>query len=208
MSEQFLALVPIYGVPVIALCVMLSCLGVPLPSALIMLVGGSLVASGDLPYAPTVGACLTAACTSDQIGYWTGRIGGSRLVSRYAARGTKSRRLVRRARGYLHRRGAIAIFLTRWLLAMIGPYVNPVAGAAGMRWKVFTLSAIPGQMIWVNFYIFLGFMFAKNIVAVAQIAGNASGFLAAGVVALFLGWRITRIVQGRRRRSIKPRGRM
>lgn len=212
MNEQFLALVPVYGIPVMALIVFLACLGIPMPAAVIMLFGGSLAASGDLPMLPTILACLAAACTSDQIGYWVGRKGGAKYLARFAARGPKRQRLVDRAQDYLERRGVFAIFFTRWLLAQISPYINPIAGAAGMRWRAFTVAAVCGQIVWVSAYNFLGFIFSRNIIAVAHVAGNATGFLAAGVISLALFWYITRVLhfsikRRRRRRYLKPRGR-
>ena len=161
---------------------------------------------------PTIAACFSAACTSDQIGYWVGRKGGAKYVERFAARGPKRQRLVDRAQDYLERRGVLAIFFTRWLLAQFGPYINPVAGAAGMRWRAFTPASLCGQIIWVSSYNLLGFIFSRNMIAVAQVAGNASGFLAAGAATLFLFWYITRVLhysikRRRRRRYLKPRGR-
>ncbi|WP_180900165.1 DedA family protein [Martelella soudanensis] len=212
MNEQFLALVPVYGIPVMALIVFLGCLGIPMPAAVIMLFGGSLAASGDLPMLPAIAACFAAASTSDQIGYWVGRKGGAKYVERFAARGPKRQRLVDRAQDYLERRGVLAIFFTRWLLAQFGPYINPVAGAAGMRWRAFSAASVCGQIIWVSTYSLLGFMFSRNIIAVAHVAGNATGFLAAGVISLALFWYITRVLhfsikRRRRRRYLKPRGR-
>lgn len=212
MNEQFLSLVPVYGIPVIALIVMLGCLGIPMPAAVIMLFGGSLAASGDLPMLPTIAACFAAACTSDQIGYWVGRKGGARYVASFAARGPKRQRLVDRAEDYLERRGVLAIFFTRWLLAQISPYINPVAGAAGMRWRAFSLASVSGQIIWVSTYNILGFIFSRNIIAVAHVAGNATGFLVAGVISIVLFWYITRVLhysikRRKRRRYLKPRGR-
>lgn len=208
MTEQFLALLPIYGTPVIALTVFFACCGIPLPAAVMMLLGGSLVAAGEIPPWALFPACLAAACSGDQVGYWVGRLRGTGVVTRLAARGPKQRKLVLRARRYLRRRGTLAIFLTRWALAMIGPYVNPVAGATGMRWKTFVSAAIPGQIIWVGGYTLLGYAFSQNIIAVAQIAGNISGFLAAGVVAAFLGWHLLRLIRYGRPRFIKPRSRL
>ncbi|TCT33084.1 DedA family protein [Martelella mediterranea] len=211
MSEQFLALIPVYGTPVIALTVFLACCGIPLPAAVMMLLGGSLVATGDIPLWALFPACFAAACSGDQFGYWLGRLRGTEVVERLANRGPKQRRLIDRARAFLDRRGVIAIFLTRWLLAMIGPYVNPVAGAAGMRWKSFVSAAVPGQVLWVGGYTLLGYTFSQNIIAVAQIAGNASVFLAAGFIALILGRRLLkillRILHKDRPRFIKPRSR-
>ncbi|MEO2038475.1 MAG: DedA family protein [Martelella sp.] len=212
MNDQFLALVPVYGIPVMALIVFLACLGIPMPAAVIMLFGGSLAASGDLPMLPAIAACLAAASTSDQIGYWVGRKGGAKYLARFAARGPKRQRLVDRAQDYLERRGVFAIFFTRWLLAQISPYINPVAGAAGMRWRAFTIAAICGQTVWVSTYNLLGFTFSRNIIAVAHVMGNATGFLAAGVISLALFWYITRVLhfslkKRRRKRYLKPRGR-
>ncbi|WP_176082444.1 DedA family protein [Martelella sp. HB161492] len=211
MSDQILALVPLYGVPVMALAVMLSCIGIPIPAALVMLIGGSMVATGEMSPGPSYIASLLAATAGDQIGFWVGRLGGRPMIEKFTRDRPKRVAMVQRAHDFTEKRGALAIFLTRWLLAMIGPYVNPVAGASGMRWRIFSIAAFAGEILWVGIYIGLGYTFSHNIVAVAQIAGNASGFIAAGLATLFLGWRITRVLhmslKNGKRRFLKPRGR-
>ncbi len=54
-----------------------------------------------------------------------------------------------------------------------------------------------GELFWVGGYTGLGVTFSDNVMTIAEIAGDLSGFLAAGVVALYLGWRIMRIVQNK-----------
>lgn len=80
-----------------------------------------------------------------------------------------------------------------------------------MRWRAFVSAAVPGQVLWVGGYTLLGYTFSQNIIAVAQIAGNASVFLAAGVIALFLGRHLLRVLfrllYKKRPRFIKPRSR-
>ena len=44
-----------------------------------------------------------------------------------------------------------------------------------------------GEIVWVTAYIGMGYAFAGQMTAVAEIAGHASGFLAAAAVAADLG---------------------
>ncbi|MDA7428888.1 VTT domain-containing protein [Primorskyibacter aestuariivivens] len=109
-----------------------------------------------------------------------------------------------RARALVARRGAIGVFFSTWLLAPLGPYVNFIAGATGLGWGQFTLWDAAGEAIWVLAYIGLGYAFANQLSAVADIASSASGFLAAGAVALGLGallWSRVRKIRQQQRKA-------
>jgi hypothetical protein len=41
-------------------------------------------------------------------------------------------RPIARARDLLAKRGAVVVFLSRWLISALGPYVGPAACASGM----------------------------------------------------------------------------
>ena len=58
MTETLLALVPTYGLYIVALATALSCLALPIPSSLIMLTAGAFVASEDLNGTATFATAL------------------------------------------------------------------------------------------------------------------------------------------------------
>jgi membrane protein DedA with SNARE-associated domain len=89
--------------------------------------------------------------------------------------------------GYVGRRGSAAVFLSRWFVAALGPYVNLAAGAARLPWSKFTFWGIAGEAVWVALYVGLGHSFTGNLEAASAMALNIPGFLAAGAVAPGLG---------------------
>ena len=69
MTDTFMALAPIYGLPFLALITALSCLGLPAPASVVMMLMGSFAAAGDFPLLAVVATALTAAVSGDQLGF-------------------------------------------------------------------------------------------------------------------------------------------
>ncbi len=183
MTDWLLGLVPTYGLWLLAASTFLSCLALPIPASILMLAAGGFVAAGDLPLAGSVGAALAGAVGGDQVGYLAGRRGGAGLLARLGARAAP----ISRARDLLARRGGGAVFLSRWLVSALGPYVNLAAGAAGLPWARFTLWGALGEAVWVGLYIGLGRAFTGNLAAASDLAVRVLGLLGAAVLALGLG---------------------
>jgi len=186
MNETLFQLLALYGVPLLALTTLASCLAMPVPSSLMMLTGGAFVATGDLALIPVASGALTGAILGDQAGYVLGRRGGGWLDTHLTHR-PKRQRLFERARTFTHKRGGPGIFLTRWLFSPLGPYANLAAGASGLAWARFTFWGIAGEVVWVTVYVGLGYGFADNISMGAELATQALGFLAALGLTIFLG---------------------
>ena len=182
MTDWLLALVPQYGVWLLAVCTFLSCLALPVPASILMLAAGGFVAAGDLSLTGSVAAALAGAVAGDQAGYFGGRWGGSGLIDRMGSRVAP----LAKATELLSTRGGIAVYLSRWLVSALGPYVNLAAGAARQPWATFSLWCIAGEATWVGLYLGLGYAFTGNIEAASSIALELLGFLCAGAVALGL----------------------
>lgn len=196
MTEQLLALLPLYGLPLLAAVTALSCLGLPLPASVFMMLMGAFAASGDFNLFGVFATAFAAALSGDQAGFAVGRLSGATIITRLAK--TPSRReTLARAEARINSHGPVAVFLTRWLLAPLGPYVNLIAGATAFSWTRFTVYGVAGELFWVGGYTGLGVIFSDNVMSIAQIVGDLSGFLAAGAIALYLGWRIVTILRHR-----------
>lgn len=200
MIDTLLGLVPVYGLVIVGLATFLSCPAVPIPSSLIMLTAGAFVAAGDLSGPAVAAVALGGAVLGDQVGYALGRAGSSRLSR---LRG-KSAEMVAKASAMAEQHGVWAVFISRWLLSPLGPYMNLVAGAARMRWLPFTLSDVAGEVVWVTLYLGAGYTFAGQIELIAEIAGNFSGALAAGAVALGLGLWLRALMRSEKRQRTRP----
>ncbi len=182
MSETFFSLVSTYGAYVIFASAFLSCLLVPIPTSLMMLSGGAFVASGDLVLWHVLVAAFAGACLGDQCGYAIGRFGGAKVL-KFLARGQARKAALARAEALVDRRGGLGVFLSTWLIAPLGPWVNFIAGGTGLDWRRYSLADVTGEAIWVAVYIGLGFAFSSQIETVAEIAGNIVGLIAALAVA-------------------------
>lgn len=191
MTETLLALVPEWGALLIALVNFLACLALPLPASLFMLAAGAFAAAGDLAVLPLWIGALCGALLGDQCGFWLGRGFGPHVLA-HLRRRRRTAALVNRAVDWLDQRRLPAIFLSRWLVSALCPYVNFSAGAARITWPGFTLPAVAGTCIWVSIYIGLGYSFSSHIQELGSVLGNLGAAIASGVVAVLIGrtlWR-------------------
>jgi membrane-associated protein len=181
-TEFVLSLLAGWGLPVLALACLLSCLAIPVPTSLLMLAAGAFAAAGLVPLWGVVGAALAGAVVGDQAGFALGRLAGPAIQARLVRTPARAR-LMDRARDSMIGNGMLTVFLTRWLVSPLGPYVNLLAGAAAMSWGRFTLAAIAGEAVWVGLYVGLGQAFSGRIETVAALASDATGLITAILVA-------------------------
>jgi membrane-associated protein len=186
MTDWLLALVPTYGLWLIAVTTLASCLALPIPASIIMLAAGGFVAAGDLVFWQVVGAALTGAVAGDQLGYLAGRRGGAPFLDR-VARAPARAKVIDKARATMEARGGIAVFLSRWLFSPLGPYVNLISGAMRHDWLRFTLWGVLGEMVWCGLYIMMGRAFAGNLSAASDMLGSILGLVATLTAVIGLG---------------------
>src|SRR5262245_48671946 len=82
LTDQLLAWLAFYGVPVLFAAVAVSSLGLPLPATLMLIVAGSFVQQGEMSQVRVVAASVIAGVLGDMAGYMVGRWGGRRLAER------------------------------------------------------------------------------------------------------------------------------
>jgi membrane protein DedA with SNARE-associated domain len=203
LTDIFLALLPTWGPVLLLVATFLSCLALPIPASLMMLAAGAFAAGGDLVLSSCIAGAFAGAVAGDQTGFLIGR-GGGRLLPRLTAGSPARSRLLERARAFADRRGRLGVFLSRWLFSPLGPYVNLIGGATGMGWWGFTLAGVAGEAVWVTVYVMAGYAFADRIDTLAALAGNLSGAVTAGAVALALGVVLIRALRRDRARQSRP----
>ncbi|MEF2071792.1 DedA family protein [Consotaella aegiceratis] len=195
MSDELLALAVSHGAPLVMAVVAASCLGLPVPSSLLMLVSGSLIGAGEFDLGTIALGCLAAAVLGDQIGFFLGRTVGGYLIA-YLVRHESLQEPIERAKTLVGSRGGPGVFFSRWLASPLGPYVNLIAGSMSMRWLRFTAFGVAGELVWVALYVGLGLVFGNYVSEIAELASNASAFIAAGIVAAGLGLYLWRSARG------------
>ncbi|MCU0904068.1 MAG: DedA family protein [Tabrizicola sp.] len=187
MTDWLLAMVPQYGLWLLAATTFLSCLALPFPASILMLTAGGFAAAGDLVLWQAFLAAAAGGIAGDQLGYWAGRGFGATVLARLRADPERDR-LLARADAMMDRRGVIAVFLSRWLVSPLGPYVNLIAGSTHYRWVRFTAAGVAGESVWAGLYVGTGYGFAGNVAAASQALGSALGMIGGAGAVLALGY--------------------
>ena len=187
MREQLLALVAQYGSPALFAVVMVASLGAPLPIALLLIVTGSLAEQGAMNLWTAIIVAGTGSVLGDLGGYAIRALGRDpELINRFtSAIGGRDRleEIQERAR----RNAGLYIFLTRWLLSPLGPWVNLASGIARYPWGRFLLWDVLGEFFGVALYISLGQIFSDRVLALDSVLGDVTWGILALTVALLVG---------------------
>ncbi|MCV2403972.1 DedA family protein [Marinomonas sp. C2222] len=172
MTEYVLALVPEYGLYLIFIVVMIACLGIPLPSAILVLTSGSLAAAEDLNIWQVFAVTFFAFSLGDQLSFNVARWAGPSLLVRMQKINRLSLLIVKSER-MLDKHGALAIVLSRTIFSPVGPYIAYVSGAVRMSWPVFSSSSVIGAFLWTTAYTLMGYLFATDLPQVSNLVISA-----------------------------------
>lgn len=178
MTDVLLALIPTYGLGLLALVVALSCLAVPLPASAMVLAAGGFSAAGDLVLWQVIATAFGGFVLGDQTAYRIGRKRGVRIVEGLRRR-KRMARPIARAEDMIARRGPQAVFLSRTVLSPLGPYMTYLSGAGGLSWRSYTLAALPGAALWTLAYAGLGYGLADSLAQSTELLWSGLGALAA-----------------------------
>jgi membrane protein DedA with SNARE-associated domain len=185
MTETLYALVSTYGLWVVGASAFLSCLAVPIPTSIVMLTAGAFAGAGDFETWQVFAVGWIAAVLGDHAGFQIGRAGGPVLVAKLSRRPARAR-LVARAQKLVQTHGATGVFLSTWLFAPLGPWVNLIAGAGGLPRRRFSVPDAAGEAIWVGAYTGLGVAFGARLEALTALVADWSGMVMALGVAIGL----------------------
>ncbi|HLA11774.1 MAG TPA: VTT domain-containing protein [Pyrinomonadaceae bacterium] len=136
MTDQLLALLTSYGLPALFFLVLISAVGFPLPVTLLLIASGSFVSQGEMELWHVLMIASAGAIVGDQLGYGFGRWAGPRLVHRITKR-FGGREKIKRAEAFSTLWGSAGIFLSRWLVTPLGPWLNLTSGLSAYPWARF-----------------------------------------------------------------------
>jgi membrane protein DedA with SNARE-associated domain len=194
LTDQVLAALLTYGLPVLFGVILICSVGIPFPISLMLVAAGSFVEQGEMKLWQVIAVASGAAVLGDQIGYGLSRWGGRRLISRIS-RGIGAENKIKEAEALSKRWSGAGIFFSRWLITALGPWVNVASGIAGYPWLRFLLWDVFGEVLWVLLYVCIGYAFSNRVQAIAEILGNLSWVIVGLIVAVILGWQLVRYVR-------------
>ncbi|HSS22314.1 MAG TPA: DedA family protein [Pyrinomonadaceae bacterium] len=188
-TDQVLAALLVYGLPVLFGVILVCSAGIPFPISLMLVVAGSFVEQGEFKLWQVIAVASLAAVLGDQIAYGLSRWAGRRVVNRIGRRiGADAQ--IKQAESFTKRWGGAGIFLSRWLVTALGPWVNLASGIAAFPWRRFLLWDIVGEVLWVILYVGIGYIFSNRVQAVRDILGNLTWVILGLMGAIILGWKV------------------
>jgi membrane-associated protein len=189
LTDQVLAALLLYGLPVLFGVILICSVGIPFPVSLMLVAAGSFVQQGDMKLWQVIVVASVAAIAGDQVAYCLARWGGRRLIGR-VSRSIGVEAQIKQAEALTRQWSGTGIFLSRWLVTALGPWVNVTSGIAGYPWQRFLLWDVLGEVLWVVLYVTLGYIFSGRVQAMVDILGNLAWVVVGLIVAIILGWKL------------------
>lgn len=191
--DPILTLILNYGYPIVAMCVLCSYIGIPIPTDAILLAAGSFSVDGTLNIFLLIPMVAFLAIIGDLFGYFLGKQFGYLIINKFTKKLGLTQSKLNSVEGFLGKWGMWAVFLTRWLLTPLGIPINIVAGISKFSIKKFLLIVVIGELIWSGLFIYLGFLFGANWISLFDYIEQAPTilvFITLGVISCVVGLKI------------------
>ncbi len=196
-SDQLLAALALYGLPVLFSVNLATSLGIPIPGSFLLIAAGAFAEQGQMSLPWVIILAWLGAVLGDNAGYLLGRWGGRNLAMKISGWLRIQHRLPA-VEAAAHKWGGASIFFSRWLFGFMGPPLNLVCGMICYPYPRFLAYDIAGELVGVLIYVAGGILFSENVQALISLLGNL-GWAAAGlVIALFIGWLLLRYLRQKR----------
>jgi membrane protein DedA with SNARE-associated domain len=143
----------------------LDSFGIPIPSEVLLVIGGTLSATGRFNLLAVFLIGTFAQVVGGLAGYAIGKYGGLPILERYGKYVLISRRDLAKAHAAFEKYGPLMTMVGRCLPVVRGFIAYP-AGIAGMRLDKFILFTTIGAAIWSAIFVWAGFTVGNNLAAI------------------------------------------
>lgn len=172
-----------HGYTLLFAAVFLEAIGLPLPAALALLVGGAAAATGVLNPWYALGGSIAAMLAGDALMFVLGRYTGWWLLRGLCRISLNPESCVLRSADTFHRRGRTLLVIAKFIPG-INTLAPPLAGCMNMRLRPFLLLNFAGSILYIGTYFGIGYVFSEALEAIAQGYQMVGGMLAWAVAAL------------------------
>jgi len=163
------------------------------------LAAGALAGRGEISFALALAACFTGIFAGDVLLYWTGRFAGKKILrTRFVSRFV-SEKAIANASAWLEKRGAAAIFISRFITGLRLP-TYLAAGFLRTPFRKFALYFLLASAVWTPILV-ASTAFAQKLNFVPNIFLSVALFyIALKFVLHFASWKNRRLFVGRIKR--------
>ena len=181
-----------------AVFITLEGMGFPLPGEIVLLTAGALAAQGHFEIAGVTAAAWIGTIAGGTGGYWIGSVGGQAFLQRYGRWVGVNASSEAAARAFFERHGPRTIIVARFV-AILRMIAGIIAGAAGMRFGIFSLCNAIGGLLWSVTFAMLGYYFGRHLPSLEHYLRDGSlGLLVVLLVGAAIVWKY------RTRRGVTP----
>jgi len=159
--DKFYPLIETYGYLIVFFGVVLGTMGVPFPSAAILLGAGVLVQQGQLGLWGAIVFGVLGAIVGNQIGYWVGYGAGRPFVLKWGRHVKLTPERLEWVERLLARHGGRAVFAGRFF-SVSRILEALVAGTSRMRWGTFVFYSVLGGVVWATAVVLAGYFFGQS----------------------------------------------
>ncbi|MCY0386535.1 VTT domain-containing protein [Robbsia sp. Bb-Pol-6] len=203
------SLPPEWGVGAVFLSVLVVQLGVPIPAAPMLIVGGTMIAAGEASFPRMLAAAMIATLMADSLWFATGRAHGRKMLNRLVRFSLSLDAAVRIARGRFERFGAPLLAVSKFVpgLGLVAP---PLMGTTSVDVRLFLFWDGVGAALWASFWLLGGAALRDQIARFFVFARHNGGtvtdalLVLAGVFLLYRWLRRLRFRQWLARVGITP----
>src|ERR687898_1027932 len=166
--DKFYPLIEDCGYLIVLFGVVLGTMGVPFPSAAILLAAGVLVQQGHLDLRGAILFGILGAIIGNQIGYWIGHKAGRPFVLKWGRYVKLTPERLERVEGLFARHGGKAVFAARFF-SVSRLLEALVAGTSRMHWGTFLIYSALGGAVWATAGLPAGGFFRGKVGAAAGV---------------------------------------
>jgi membrane protein DedA with SNARE-associated domain len=159
--DKFYPLIENYGYLIVFFGVALGTMGIPFPSAAILLASGVLVQQGHLGLRGAIVFGFLGAIAGNQIGYWVGYQAGRPFVLKWGRHVKLTPERLEWVERLFARHGGKAVFAGRFF-SVSRVLEALVAGTSRMRWRTFVLYSVLGGAVWATAMVLAGYFFGQS----------------------------------------------
>jgi membrane protein DedA with SNARE-associated domain len=175
-----------YGLVFLFLLVGMESAGVPLPGETALVTAAALAAHGDFSIVAVIAVAAAAAIVGDNVGYWIGRLGGRKLLSRWGWLEHRAGRLLPWSERFFERHGPKTIFLGRFI-AVLRVTAAWLAGISKMHWWTFFAWNAAGGIAWATLVGLVAYYVGKAAAEAIGHYGLIGGGAALGLILVAVG---------------------
>lgn len=189
-----------YNILVLGILMILQGIGIPIGVSMVAIACGAFAYAGEFNIVAIVLEVWVFAWLGDCTGYLFWRIIGYRLLDRFPKLNKYFKPKLLKAHNYLDKHGKAAVFLTRFLISPMGPFVNVAAGIVNYNVISFSLFALFGELFWTGMYVGLGYWFGDSWESIVPLVSQFGQIITYAVILMAVVYMFIKIIKGKNKK--------